>query len=183
MFHAINITDYNLHFFGPYDQWRILTHPVTSWAHCVEELELDFHNMTHPVTSWVHCVEELELDFHNMTHPVTSWAHCVEELELDFHNMTHPVTSWAHCVEELELDFHNMTHPVTSWAHCVEELELDFHNMTILPSGASFPPHILKIVAKGKVSGTPHVLKLWLGVSKGMLPVKYICPNKSDLCQ
>ena len=29
-----------------------------------------------------------------------------------------------------------------------------------------------------KASCPPHVLKLWLGVSKGMLPVKYFCSNK-----
>ena len=30
-----------------------------------------------------------------------------------------------------------------------------------------------------KASGPPHVLKLWLGVSKGMLPVKCFCSTKS----
>ena len=32
-------------------------------------------------------------------------------------------------------------------------------------------------------SGPSHVLKLWLGVRKGMLPVKYIRSNKFSFCQ
>ena len=36
-------------------------------------------------------------------------------------------------------------------------------------------PHFLNIVVEVKASGPPHVLELSLGVSKGMLPVKYFC--------
>ena len=32
------------------------------------------------------------------------------------------------------------------------------------------------------VSGLPHVLRLWLGVSKGMLPVRYSHDNKYTVC-
>ena len=34
-----------------------------------------------------------------------------------------------------------------------------------------FTPHFLEIVVEVKALGLPHVLELWLGVSKGMLPV------------
>ena len=54
---------------------------------------------------------------------------------------------------------------------------------------ASGPPHVLDLwlgASKGmlpvkvKASGPPHVLDLWLGASKGMLPVKYFCSSKSS---
>ena len=38
-----------------------------------------------------------------------------------------------------------------------------------------FSQNFLKIVVEVKASGPPYALKLWLGVSKGMLPVKYFC--------
>ena len=41
-----------------------------------------------------------------------------------------------------------------------------------------FHPHFLNIVVEVKTSEPPHVLKLWLVVSKGMLPVKYFAPTK-----
>ena len=31
-----------------------------------------------------------------------------------------------------------------------------------------------------QASGPPHVLELWLGISKGMLPVKYFRCNKAS---
>ena len=47
-----------------------------------------------------------------------------------------------------------------------------------------FPLHFLDIVVLVTASGPPHVLRLWLGVGKGMLPVKYFCSNKASfLCQ
>ena len=52
----------------------------------------------------------------------------------------------------------------------------------------SYPPkqvyfqHFLQIVLAVMASGPPHVLQLWLGVSKGMLPVKYICSDISSFC-
>ena len=36
-----------------------------------------------------------------------------------------------------------------------------------------FPPHFLKIVVEVKALGPPHVLRMWLGVCTGMLPMKY----------
>ena len=38
------------------------------------------------------------------------------------------------------------------------------------------------IVVGVKASGTPHVFKQWLEVSNGMLPVIYLCSNKSSFC-
>ena len=29
-------------------------------------------------------------------------------------------------------------------------------------------------------TGPPHVLEMWFGVSKGMLPMKYFCSNKAS---
>ena len=43
--------------------------------------------------------------------------------------------------------------------------------MAFLPSRASFYITSRKIVVVVKASGLPHVLRLLLGVSKGMLPV------------
>ena len=61
---------------------------------------------------------------------------------------------------------------------------MGYQNAAFLPPRASFPPHFLNIVVEVKASGPPHVLKLWLGVSKGMLPVKYVRYNKTSfLCQ
>ena len=45
-----------------------------------------------------------------------------------------------------------------------------------------FPPHLLDIVVKVKACGPPHVLKLWLGVSNGMLHVNHFCSNKAFFC-
>ena len=48
-----------------------------------------------------------------------------------------------------------------------------FQHVTFLPSPASFSSTFLKIVVEVKASGSPHVLIMWFGVSKGMLPVKH----------
>ena len=48
---------------------------------------------------------------------------------------------------------------------------------------ASFSTTFLKIMVLVKASRLPHVLKLWLVVSKGMLPVKYFRSNNASLCQ
>ena len=45
-----------------------------------------------------------------------------------------------------------------------------------------FPPHVVIIVAEVKATGPPHVLQLWLGVGKGILPVKYISCKKTSIC-
>ena len=66
----------------------------------------------------------------------------------------------------------------------VTELLMSFLDVAFLPSWASFPPHFLKMEVEVKASGQPYVIKLWLGVSKGMLSVKYFCSNTASfLCQ
>ena len=52
-----------------------------------------------------------------------------------------------------------------------------FKNVAFLSPKLVFPPHLLKIVVELEALGPPHVLELWLGVSKGMLPVKYFAPQ------
>ena len=49
---------------------------------------------------------------------------------------------------------------------------MGFQDVAFLPSQASVRPHFQIIVAGVKASGPPHVIKLWFGVSKGMLPVE-----------
>ena len=57
-------------------------------------------------------------------------------------------------------------------------------DVAILPPELVFPQHFLKIVVEVNASGQSHVLKLWLGVSKGMLLVKYFSSTKAlCLCQ
>ena len=60
---------------------------------------------------------------------------------------------------------------------------MSFQDVPFLPSRARFTPHFLKNVVEVKDSGTPHVTKLLLGVSKHMFPVKYFPPNILFLCQ
>ena len=61
---------------------------------------------------------------------------------------------------------------------------MGFHDVALQSSQASFPPHVTKIVVEVKALGLSHVLKLWLWVRKGMLPVEYFCSNKAPfLCQ
>ena len=43
-------------------------------------------------------------------------------------------------------------------------------DVAFLSCQASFPPHVLNIVVEVKAPGPPHVMTLWLGVSKSMLP-------------
>ena len=50
----------------------------------------------------------------------------------------------------------------------VGELLAGSQDVAPLPSRASFPPHFLEIVVKVKASEPPHVVRLWLGVSKVM---------------
>ena len=60
---------------------------------------------------------------------------------------------------------------------------MGFQDVAFLPPEIVFPPHFLKIVVEVGASGAPHVLGVWLGISKDMLPVKYFCSTKSLLCQ
>ena len=59
---------------------------------------------------------------------------------------------------------------------------MGFQDVAFPPSKASFPPHFIKIVVEVKASGQPHVIKLCLGLNKGMLPVDNSCSNKASLC-
>ena len=57
---------------------------------------------------------------------------------------------------------------------------MGYQDAVFLPTQARSTPHFLKIVVEEKAVAPPHVLNLWLGVSKGMLPVKYISSNKAS---
>ena len=57
---------------------------------------------------------------------------------------------------------------------------MSFQLVAFLPSWASFPT--IKIVVEVKASGPAHVLKVWLGVNKGMLTVRYFCFTQPLLC-
>ena len=57
---------------------------------------------------------------------------------------------------------------------------MGLQDVVFLSSCDSLPPHKKKIVVEVKASGTPHVLKLLLGVSKDMLPVNYFRSNKAS---
>ena len=65
----------------------------------------------------------------------------------------------------------------------IGDLLIDFQDVVFLLSQASFSTTLRKNVAEMIVSGPLHVLKLWLGVSRGMRPVKYVCCNKASLRQ
>ena len=55
-----------------------------------------------------------------------------------------------------------------------EELPMGLHGVAYLPTRASFAPRFIKIEVEVKASVPPHVLKLSLGVSKGMLPIQIL---------
>ena len=57
---------------------------------------------------------------------------------------------------------------------------MDFQDVVFLPSRASFSTTSKKLVVEVKVSRPPHVLRLWLGVSKGTICVKYIRYDKAS---
>ena len=61
---------------------------------------------------------------------------------------------------------------------------MSFQYVVFLPSLASFCTAFLKhFMVEVNTLGPPHVIKLRLGLSKGMLPVRYFCSNNSSLCQ
>ena len=62
------------------------------------------------------------------------------------------------------------------------ELLIGFQDVAFLLSRASFAAHFLELMVGVVTFGTPHVLKLWLGVGKVMLPVKYFHSSQSSLC-
>ena len=70
----------------------------------------------------------------------------------------------------------------SNWmSNLVVELVIGFHDVAFLPPELVLPPHFLIVVVAVMASGLPHALRLWLGVSKGMFPVKYFAPTK-PLC-
>ena len=67
---------------------------------------------------------------------------------------------------------------------CVGKLLMVFQDVAFLSPRASFSTAFLKNCGSGKRFGTTTCLKTVVGVSKGMLLVRYICSNKiSFLCQ
>ena len=68
------------------------------------------------------------------------------------------------------------------YVYMVGELLTGFQDVAFLPSRGSFQPYFVEIVVEVTALGLPHVLKLWLGVSKGLLPVEYHRSNKVTFC-
>ena len=60
---------------------------------------------------------------------------------------------------------------------------MGFQDVAFLSSRATFLSHFMKLVVEVKASGPLHVIKLWSGVSKGMLPVKYFFSNKTSFSE
>ena len=50
---------------------------------------------------------------------------------------------------------------------------MSFQDVAFLSSRAGFPTTFKKIAVEVNILTQPHILQLWLGVSKGILPVKY----------
>ena len=65
----------------------------------------------------------------------------------------------------------------------VGEQLVGFQDVAFLPYRASFKPHFLRIVQEVKASRSSHVLKLCIGVSNGVLPMKYFRSSKASLRQ
>ena len=60
----------------------------------------------------------------------------------------------------------------------VGDYVMGFRDAAVWPSRASFIPHFSKFVVEVKTSGLPQVLKVWMGVSKSMLPVVlFLCKS------
>ena len=61
---------------------------------------------------------------------------------------------------------------------------MGFQDVALLPSRAGFSTTFFINCGEVLVSGPPHVLRLWLGVSKGIkLPVRYYVLTNTLLCQ
>ena len=56
---------------------------------------------------------------------------------------------------------------------------MGFQDIAFLPTRASFSTTFLKNCGRGESLGTTTCPKTVVGVSKGMLPVKYFCSNKA----
>ena len=61
-------------------------------------------------------------------------------------------------------------------------LQLGFQDVAFLPYRASFYTTFIKHCGRGEGLWTTTCLKLWLGVSKGMLPVRYFRFNEASFC-
>ena len=62
----------------------------------------------------------------------------------------------------------------------VGELIIGSHDVAFLPSRASFSTTFLKNCGRGESLRTTTCLEAVVGVSTGMLPVKYFCYNKAS---
>ena len=60
---------------------------------------------------------------------------------------------------------------------------MGFQDVVFLSSRASFSTTFLKNCGRGESLGTTTYLKAFVGLSKGILPVKYFRSNKTSLCQ
>ena len=54
---------------------------------------------------------------------------------------------------------------------------MGLQDVAFCPTVLVFPPHFIKIMVEVKASGPPHLLKLWLGISKGMLSANSFTPT------
>ena len=92
------------------------------------------------------------------------------------------------CFQVIQVNHHCGIYISTCCGHrfpqpLVRVLQISFQDVAFLPSQASFL-HLMsyRFWLEVKPSRPPHVLELWLGSSKGMLPVKYFCNKKSSFC-
>ena len=61
-------------------------------------------------------------------------------------------------------------------------LLIGFQDVAFLPSRASFSTAFKKNCGRGESLGTTACPKTVVGVSKGMLPVRYLLSNKASFC-
>ena len=64
----------------------------------------------------------------------------------------------------------------------LQQIPNGFSGRNVLALPSLFYATFLKNCGRDVSLGLPHVLKLWLGVSNGMLPVKYFNSNKASFC-
>ena len=65
----------------------------------------------------------------------------------------------------------------------VWELQIGVQDAAFLPSRANFFTTFLENCGRGEYLGATACLKTVVGVSRGMLPVKYFCSNEAFLCR
>ena len=61
-------------------------------------------------------------------------------------------------------------------------LLMGFQDVAFQPSRASFSTTFVKNCVRGESLRPPHVVKLWLEVIKGMLPLRYLGYDKASFC-